>query len=92
MLDRLFARQSVKIGFDVLAGQVMVLRQPVDGMFGVRGVAIQLHAVAGGQDRSLFRGTVLHQIAQGALHPVLIERDLFAHGKRRSMMVDTKGE
>ena len=92
MLYRVFARQGIKIGFDFLAWQVMILRQPVDGMFGMRGIAVQFHAVAGGQDRRFFCRTVFHQVAQGILHPVLIERDLLAHGKRRGLMVDTKGE
>ena len=92
MLHRLFARQRVEIGLDVLARHLMILRQPVDGMVGICGVAIQLHAVAGGQDRRLFRRAVFHQVAQGILQPVRIERDLLAHVERRGLVVDAKGE
>ena len=37
-------------------------------------------------------GSVFHQVTQGVLHPVGIERDLLAHGQRRSLMIDAKGE
>jgi len=71
---------------------MVVFRQPIDRLVRLRGVAIQLHAVAGGQDRRLFRRAIGNQVAQRVLHPVRIERDLFAHGKRRGLMVNAKGE
>jgi len=92
MLDRLFARQRVKIGLDILARHVVILRQPVYRMFRECGVAIQFHAVAGGQDCRFLGCTVLHQVAQSVLQPVRIERNLFAHFERRGLVVDAKSK
>ena len=73
-------------------GELVVCRQPVDRLHRLMGAAVHLGAIAGGQDGRFLGGTMSDQIAQCRFHRFNIERNLFAHSKRRGFMVYAKSE
>ena len=89
---RLFLRQTINVGFDIGCRQVMIGSQPVHCIAGGIGAAIYLGTVAGRKNGRFFGRTVAYQVAQRGIQRIHIERDLLAHGKRRGLMVDSKGE
>jgi len=85
------AGQCVEVRGNLLRQQLMIFGQPLRRRFGRFCGAIQLGAVAGRQDRRLAHFTAMRQFDQRLRQTHRIERHLFAHGKRRGMVVETEG-
>ena len=86
------AGQGVQVGGDFLRLQPVVFRQPLRRRLGRLGGAIQFGAVAGRQDRRLAHLVAMRQLDQRLRQAHRVERHLFAHGKRRGMVVEAEGE
>ncbi len=85
-------RMLVKIGLDLLRRQRVIFGQPVRRTLRVFGRAIQLGAVAGGQNRRFAHGLGPQQVVQGLTHARRIERHLLANRERGRMVIDAQSE
>ena len=92
VLDRFVLRQSVEMRLDGLLFDVVVVRQPFDGLLRVVGVAVDFGAVAGGKNRRLFHRAVADQVVQRLFQGFSVEGDLFANCQGRGLVVDSEGE
>ncbi len=95
--------QRIHVGRQFAGVDVVVVGQPADGVlvggvFGqvAVGRAVELGAVAGGEDGGLGRALAVRQMlaqrAQRGLELLERKRHLLAQGKRRRMVVDSEGE
>ena len=94
MLDRFMVGMPVKIGMNVAAVQPVIVAEPFDDLFVVRGLesAVKLGAVAGGDNRCLGYAAAAGYFMQGVDQLVGGERRLLADIDRRCVMIDAKGE
>jgi hypothetical protein len=92
VFHRLLLRQLVKIGVELLALEAVVGCGPVDGGARLGGRAIDLGAVAGGDDRRLLHRTPVDEVAQRLRQLFGMEHHLLAHRQRGSLVVDAEGE
>src|SRR5262249_10494695 len=90
MLDRTLPGQRLEGGFEQILLELVIPREPLHGRVRLRGVAIELGAVAGRDDGRLTHRLVVYQIAQGMRQPLAIERDPFTHGERCRLMIQAK--
>ena len=91
---RVLVRVAVKIGVDVLAVQVVVVAEPLDDalVVGRFQPAVELGAVAGGQDRGLAGPAARGDLVQGVGQPVRRERRFFADRDRGGVVIDAEGK
>ncbi len=82
----------VDVGRQFFAADLVVMGQPVDDDIGRFGRAVDLGAVAGGQDRHLAHRPVTRQIAQRMTQFVGAKRHPLADGERCGVMVYAEGK
>ena len=76
---------------DIVDGQPVIVGQPASDLIGLGGVAIDLGAVAGRQDRRLPRQPLAEQVAQRLGQSVDAKRDLLAQSDRGGLVVKADG-
>ena len=92
MADGGFARQLVQVIGHCAGRQPVKVGKPVNCRIRTLGVAIDLGAVAGGQDRSFRHRTLLDQIAQRVVDALSRKRHPLANIQRGALVVEAKGE
>ena len=92
VLHRLLLRQLVEIGLDLLRLQAVVAGHPVHRRARLLGVAIDLGAVAGRDDRRLLHRAAVHQVAQRPDQALGVKHHLLAHRQRGGLVVDAESE
>ena len=88
----LLARQRAQMRLQVVGVDAVIVGQPLERLRRIARRAIQLGAVAGGQDRGFARRPRLEQLGERILQLLGAERHALADGERRGFMVETEGE
>ena len=92
MFHRTRLRQLVQIRLDLRRLHAVVIRHPVDGRARFRGRAVDLGAVARGNDRRFADRPAVHQVTQGLRHLFGMENHPLTHIERRGLVVQSEGE
>ena len=92
VLHRFGAVQRVGIGLYCCRLQAMVVRQPFQRGLRVIGVAIELGAVAGGENRCLLHRLVRDEVVQRLPQTLAMESDVLADGEGGGGVVNAEGK
>ena len=94
VFDRAGVRMGVNITVEFVFPATVIAGKPVDGPFPVSGVqgAINLGAVAGGQDGSLVNAVFACQLVEGVTQHGLVECYFFAYLQGCGRMVETESQ
>src|SRR6267142_3845672 len=84
--------QHIKKRLERLRLEMMKARQPIDRAVGFRGAAVDLGAVAGGNDRGLPDRLAVHQVAQRFFQIGGVESHLLANRERGRVMIDAESK